>query len=215
MSIELVIFDYDGVLVDSFPALHEIYLTIGERFQVSVPSDIEAFRSFYGYNYMECLDKLGIPRDKLVDVQSLFKQEVVKKNPELFPEMKTVLEEMSEEYELVIVSANRIEEIKQKLERFDIEDHFSDIIADSRAQSDEPFGKVTAISEYIAEHGYEFSSVVSIGDRDIDFDVAEEIGIPWMILTNYGWGHSHTDHQWLVNTPRELPGVIEQINAHL
>ena len=55
IMIKAVIFDYDGVIVDTLPAVFEVYKVICRRFGVREPRDIEEYRSLYGYNFKSCL----------------------------------------------------------------------------------------------------------------------------------------------------------------
>jgi len=82
--IKLIIFDYDGVIVDSFKTVYEVYKIICQKLGVKKPKNIEVFRNIYGYNLIECQENLGIAPANFKKAGKIFEEEVVKKNPKLF-----------------------------------------------------------------------------------------------------------------------------------
>ena len=58
-TIKAIIFDYDGVIVDSFPSVFEVYKIIAAECGGHIPKDLEEFRELYGYDYRECLRNLA------------------------------------------------------------------------------------------------------------------------------------------------------------
>ena len=101
-KIKAIIFDYDGVIVDSFPSVFEIYKGICDEFKLKFPSEIEEFRKIYGYNYQECCQNLGIKGQNIDRANEIFKTRIVKKEHQIFDGIKNVLIELNKKYKLFI-----------------------------------------------------------------------------------------------------------------
>lgn len=80
-----IIFDYDGVIVDSFISVFEVYEKICKRFKVAYQKTLEEFRKLYGYNYKELQKNLGIDEKDADEVGKIFSAEIVKKLHGVFP----------------------------------------------------------------------------------------------------------------------------------
>ncbi len=65
MSIKCIIFDYDGVIVDSFDSMHAVYQILCKELGYNCPTDREIFRKMYGRDYKDLYVSLGIPKKSL------------------------------------------------------------------------------------------------------------------------------------------------------
>ena len=96
----LIIFDYDGVIVDSFPTIHQSYIGVCKKLNVKCTEDLEEFKKVFGRNSTEAYRNLGIDPNN-PDLHDLFYGEVLKQEPKLFEGITKVIEELSEKYQLV------------------------------------------------------------------------------------------------------------------
>ncbi len=63
--IKLIFFDYDGVIVDSFPTIYNVYRVMVRELGIKkFPDTLEEFCQIYGRNYRKCYENLGIPVEK-------------------------------------------------------------------------------------------------------------------------------------------------------
>ena len=127
--IKLIIFDYDGVIVDSFANIHDVYKIMCTKLGKSCPEDVKEFRRVYGYNSSECYSNLGFSEEEKVKAEGIFKEEILKKEPKLFEGIIETLRELHKNYKLVVISSSHKEEVDQKLEKFHILEFFDDVIA--------------------------------------------------------------------------------------
>jgi len=207
--VKVIIFDYDGVIVDSFPGVFEVYKVICREFNVNCPTDIEEFRKLYGYNYFECLGNLGIDVANLDKVQEIFRREIRKYSHGLFPGTDELIKKLSEKYDLYLVSASHEEEIASKLENFDVSKYFKE----SYSSSGKGVSKSKLIKNIIDNNNLELEEVISIGDRLIDYDVAKKVGLDDsnIIITKYGWGFDNSELK-LKNIAHKPGDILDIIN---
>ena len=57
--VKWIIFDYDGVIVDSFPIVYEIYKMMCLKLNKEFPKDIEGFKKVYDHTSSGCYNHLG------------------------------------------------------------------------------------------------------------------------------------------------------------
>ncbi|MFH1325211.1 MAG: HAD-IA family hydrolase [archaeon] len=198
--IKLIIFDYDGVIVDSFENIHKIYQIICDKLGKSCPETIEEFRKIYGYNYFECYKKLGITGEEHEKAGEIFKEEVIKQEPLMFEGVDKVIKELAEKYKLALVSSTYKEEVMQKLEKFNLKEYFSSIVGMGTATISKAEGFVNAMKRF----GVSKDETLIIGDREIDYNAAQKAGIKNKILVDYGWGYN----------PENLEGFNQKIKVY-
>lgn len=214
--IKLIIFDYDGVIVDSFQNIYEVYRIICKKLEKKgFPETIDRFRELYGYNARELSRNLGVREDEFPKSDEIFAEEIVKKNPKLFKDIQEVIRELSKEYNLVLVSATTKSEVTQKLKNFGIYDCFSMVIA---SENKAPMNKVPAFKKVLEDFKMKPEEVAMIGDRNIDYDKGVEAGLLGrnIILVEYGWGYDKNKINgdicsYKVNSPKDIIKAIESL----
>jgi len=197
--IKLIIFDYDGVIVDSFSAVHIAYQNLCKRLNLNCPTDISTFKKIYGKSSLEANQNLGITDYAKASV--IFKEEIMKLRPRLYDGIKGVLEKLSKQYKLVILSSGYYDDLVLKLKEFEIYDLFEEVYA--RVDSAKRLSKREYIPLILSKYFVHASEVFMVGDRDYDFEEGKASGINNIILVNYGWGHSENmSHP--VNVPEDI-----------
>lgn len=207
-SIKAVIFDYDGVIMDSFGSVFNAYKKICESLKVSCPDNVDEFRNMYGYSYRDLHRNLGIKDADTNYVQDFFEREMVGSEHEIFPGILEVLNELSGAYDLFLVTASHSNEVLKKLKIFDLKRFFKQIYCGA----DKKIRKADLIKSLLEENNHSTENVISIGDRLIDYDVAKKVGIrdENIILVRYGWGldESKINKAKVVNSPKEILNFI-------
>jgi phosphoglycolate phosphatase-like HAD superfamily hydrolase len=217
--IQAIIFDYDGVIVDSFPDLYEIYKVICKELNKKMPGTIKEFGRFYGYTFEEAYTNLGIinPEERK-KAELIFKEDIAKTKPPIFKTIPEVLDQLSKKYKIFLLSSNYKEEVKKKIGSFGLIGYFSDIIGKEKSEPTH-FDKSKEITKLIKKHNLDETKVVMIGDRNVDYDEAQRAGIN-IILVEYGWGYEKEkldgyNIRTLVNKPLDILKALKEIEDSL
>ena len=72
MNTEAVIFDYDGVLVNSYPALFKVYLELAKRLGVKPFKDVQEMRKIYKFTHHEVNRYWGFGPEKDAEISQLY-----------------------------------------------------------------------------------------------------------------------------------------------
>ena len=185
--IKLILFDYDGVIVDSFQNVYEVYSTICKKLGKKFPEGIDEFKKIYGNSSSECYNQLGFSEEERIKGNIIFKEEILKKNPSVFKGIPGLLEELHRTYKLVLLSSSYREEVEQKLTRFGIMRFFDHIIA--KENHIRRFEKTEPITSLLKKLGLRKEEALLIGDRNIDFIEGAKAGLKNILLVDYGWGY--------------------------
>lgn len=209
--IKAIVFDYDGVIVDSFLSVFDVYKLICEHFSVSCPTNVEEFRKIYGYSYIECLKNLGIQEKDFTEANSIFGREIVKMEHDIFEDILDVIKELAVKYKIFLVSASHSTEILPRLEKYGLVKVFEKIYCGA----DQKTHKSDNINGILDEYKYSINEIISIGDRAIDYDVAKKVGLDDdnIILVSYGWGFDRDKigSAKIADNPKDILKLINKI----
>lgn len=210
--IKLIIFDYDGVIVNSFKTVYEVYKTICKELGVDHPKNIEVFRNIYGYNLIECHKNLGIAQKNFKKSLKIFEREIVKKNPKLFRGIKHVLKTLNKNYILIQITANHKKEALQKLKKYDLLKYFSYV---DGAEGQKRFFKPKVINQIAKKYKARKNEIIYIGDRNVDYSAGKKAGLKNILIVDYGWGYDKNKiprQKYIIKKPEGLLKAIKHIN---
>jgi len=212
--IKLIIFDYDGVIVDSFPTIHEVYKMTAEMLNKACPEDIDEFRKVYGHTSRECYSNLGYSEEEKIKANLIFKEEVLKKEPKAFENIVEVIKTLHKNYKLAVASSTYKAEVEQKLEKLGILEAFDFILARENDNIGR-FEKSESIKKIVNALAIEFNEALLIGDRMVDFVEGTEAGLKNILLVDYGWGYDIAEipeykQEILVNNPVDILEAVKR-----
>lgn len=185
---KLVIFDYDGVIVDSFPTQYEIYKVICQKLGKKIQPTIGEYSKAFWEGYIPYRASVGITtkeENELAD--KIYGEEVIKHKPPLFDGIREVLLELEKNYVIALVSANYKHNVLDKLAYYQIHHHFHHLIG-LEENSHDVLDKCVEIKKLLEQLGIDAKDALMIGDRNTDYFEAKAAGLDKIILTNYGWG---------------------------
>ena len=211
--IKAIIFDYDGVIVDSFSSHHRAHQILCRELGVKCPENVEEFKRVFGYNFIEGYQNLGISKKDYPKAGKIYERERLKSKLALFGGIKKVLKELSQNYKLILISSNYIKELKQKLENFQMSNYFSEVIgADVYHKR---FDKTEPIKQFMQKQGLNPNQVIFIGDRNVDYDEGKKAGLKHILLVEYGWGYDHKiipRQEYIIEKPADILKAVKSLN---
>jgi phosphoglycolate phosphatase len=184
MKYQLVIFDFDGTLADSFPWFMEVFDQISDRFHFrKMPRvELEALRSC---SPTEILRRLGIRAWKMPFIashmRSLMARDVDRIT--LFRGVDVTLRQLAEQgTALAVVSSNSQENVRRILgpENAALVRYYECGAA--------LLGKQSKFRRVLARAGVPLEAAISIGDEVRDLEAARRVGIAFGAVS---WGYSN------------------------
>jgi phosphoglycolate phosphatase len=207
MTYQLVIFDFDGTLADSFPWFLGVFNTIADRYRFT---RVEAHEgaALRGLSARQIIQHLGVPRWKLPLIarhaRSLAKRD--RAQIVLFAGVDQMLQQLQTAgITLAVVSTNSEETVRHVLGPANA----ARITYYGCGAS--MFGKRTHFRRILKRSGVRPQDALCIGDEIRDIDAATNEGIPFGAVA---WGYTHID-ALTAHAPAEVFLDVKDIVARL
>ncbi len=205
-----IMFDFDGTLADSKDVAFKIYNELAEEhnYKKIKKSEIpEISRA----SIVEKCKMLNVPKFKLAflfyEATKRFKEHIL--NINLFDGIKEVVDILNnEDFNLVVVSSNSEDAIKEILHRNDVH-VFTNIFSSKNL-----FGKHKTINNYIKKNNLKREDIIYVGDELRDIDSCKKSGVK---IISVSWGFDSPEllmnnkPDYLVNTPGEIVDIAKGI----
>jgi len=217
--IKAVIWDFDGVMVDSFNTCFLAYQEIFKQAGKKPFEDIKDFHQWYDSEWPNNFKRLGIPfsgekYDKCVE---LFKNKMQNNNFSFYSDIEEVLKQTRKRYSFAIVSSNHRSTITDKLDKHNLTDLFNIIVSHiDGIIKPNPYQFLVAMDEIKVSP----DEVISVGDVSKDVLTAKNAGVENIVSVTYGWENKKTQDKRLkelgvmpsvfVDSPKEL---LEYFNS--
>lgn len=199
-----IIFDYDGVIVDSFENAIAAYREVFRHLGLPRPDEDDNVRVAVSGGFINCLRGLGIKDDDLKAASLIYQREIIKRHHHIFPGVEEMIKELSTKYKLFVVSASHSLELKNKLGEAGLLGYFKDVMGGA----DNNIRKSDLMTSLLEEYGYLPNEAVSVGDRAVDYMASIAAGIPDenIVMVSYGWGldMSKIGKAKVVDTPQSV-----------
>jgi len=214
-KIKLIIFDYDGVIVDSFPTIHKAYQSVCKKLGKRCPSKFSDFRKIYGMSLKDLYNNLGfLTEEERKKVRELSDEEILKQEPKFFHKIDEVIKVLGKEYKLILVSFNSQKEIERKLGTLGVKEHFDKVIGSNPSEF---IKKSDMLKKLISDSRLNPEEIILIGDRINDYYDAKEAGINNILLVDYGWGYDLKkipEHKQnvVIKAPWDIIKAVESFN---
>ena len=213
---KLVIFDFDGVLVDTLTmacdAYNQFFLEMGilDRLNSGNKLSKRQFQDFFDSNWRSSLAKIGVTGGKLnrcIEIYSHFVDKYSDKSI-VFPGVRELLSELRDKgYRMVIASNNVNERVIERLKNENLMDFFEEIIDETHGLKPDPAG----IIALLVRLNLKPEEAVMVGDMDGDITAAKNANLKKAIAVSWGYHHperlKHADI--IIDSPEELLKVIE------
>lgn len=205
--IKIVIFDFDGTLVDTFDLIFDITNRLSVEFGYKQTKK-EEIPHIEKLSPLQLINQSGISIFKvpflLRKIRTEFHKEIEKVN--LFAGIKeTLLSLKNQGFQLGIITSNGEENVSTILQKYDL------LIFDFMASGTTLFGKHKIIRKYLKSQKIQPEEIVYVGDETRDINSAKKakvkvIGVTWGFNSRDALSEYQPDA--LVDKPQELMEVI-------
>jgi HAD superfamily hydrolase (TIGR01509 family) len=187
--VKAVLFDWDGTLLDSFPAGYHASVTVLRHFGIDV--DRERFLETYSPNWYETYRILGVPETEWGNADRLWRKIYHLQTSELFPFAASILERLRQAgMSLGLVTSGDRERVLREIERFGLQGVFASVVCFEDTHEKKPHP--APLTRGLEELGAAPSAAVYVGDRPEDIYMGQTVGTftigvesqygPWEIL---------------------------------
>jgi phosphoglycolate phosphatase len=208
MKKSVIIFDFDGTIADSLPAIIDIINSHSKQFGIPI-LDSASVEELRGMNYQQILKKYHIPLYKLFFWVLISQRELHKKIDKvlLFPGMKEVISQLKENYRLGILTTDSKENVQKFLANNQLE-VFEFIQAELNL-----FGKDKALLGLLKKLKLSKDEVIYIGDEVRDIEACQRASID---IISVSWGFNTKEFLasyqpvYLVEKPSEVVEILSK-----
>jgi HAD superfamily hydrolase (TIGR01509 family) len=172
--VRTVLFDWDGTLLDSFPAGYHASVTVLRHYGVEV--DRKRFLETYSPNWYETYRILGVPESEWDNADQLWRRTYREQKSELFPFALELLERLMQAgLALGLVTSGNRERVFHEIDRFGLRSSFSAIVCFEDTQKKKPHPAPLALG--LERLSAEAANAVYVGDRPEDIYMGQSAGI--------------------------------------
>ncbi len=199
---KLLLFDFDGVLVDSIDVYEKTVTDCLKKIGQPLTRGREEFLELFEGNFYESLKQKGVNMDKFTaaSVDILSKVNYTDMKP--FDAIRPVLRELAKNHPLIIISSNDSPTIKEALRLYHFNGIFDDILG-----SDFMLSKKDKMLHVIRKYNVTLQDIYYIGDTTGDIKEGKQAGVQTVGVT-WGW-HSKelmttSQPDYLFDKPEDL-----------
>ncbi len=205
-SLETLLFDLDGTLLDSFAAHYRAYEIMLPQFGIEVSR--EQFFAVYSPDWLETYRQVGLREDQWEAADEVWRAAVRTVAVAPFPEAAALLTQLAGRYRLGLITSGSKERVQRDLAQTKLGDFFEVIITGGDVARPKPDAQ--GIELALAALGTTSEGAVYIGDTVVDYETAVAAGIPFIGI------HSHfqpfpPDAKFpRIDCLSELPALLEK-----
>ena len=210
MKKKLIVFDFDGVIIDSF-AEHKrrydyVYRTFGKR---NPAKTLKEWKEWHDSAWELNFTRVGIEGKQIGVALERYWNGFAYAKSKPFEGIAKVLQALSREYKLAIVSNTKSREIAKTLSKFGLKKYFP-VIQGGEGKS----GKAERLGEVLKKCKARAADAVIIGDTPADILAGKAVGVKTLAVL-YGWGTKQQVHaekpDATARKPRDIPKAVGKL----
>jgi len=207
--IKAVIFDFDGVIVDSYEATIFYMQKTLRHFNKKAPAKKD-FDKFLGLKARDIIKGLlpNIEEKELEKMYEYSKEESVKAVPHivLIDGARDVLEQLSNSYKLGVVSSRGKQTLDILLDKFNLRDYFKSVISREDVEHHKPHPE--SLLKALFQLKTKAEETVYIGDMEEDILAAKAASVVSIFIKRKGKGNYNADYT--VKNITEIPKLLDE-----
>ena len=168
-----ILFDWDGTLLDSFPAGYRASITVLQHYGIEV--DRERFLETYSPNWYESYEKLGVPREEWDNADQMWRRTYRNEVSEPFPFVRQLLVSLRDAgLTLGLVTAGNRDRVVGELDNFELGEFFSVVVCFEDTEEKKPHP--APLTRALVHLDVTPQATVYVGDRPEDIIMGQKVG---------------------------------------
>ncbi len=200
MPIEAVVFDMDGVLIDSFEAWYATEKPTIEKLLNKQVNKEEYKTKFFGTATPLLLASLGAPKNKIPEMAEKHEKEFLKhlNKIQIFPETEVILSALKENgLKLAVLSNNRKIVVDSTIEHFNLKKYFDIIMGIETKPKPHPDGLLKILDTFKIDK----TRAIYVGDTEVDRETGKNADVRTVIVGKE------------LKTLLDLPGLVQWLDV--
>lgn len=168
-----VLFDWDGTLLDSFPAGYHASITVLKHYGIDI--DRERFLETYSPNWYYTYEKLGMPREEWDNADQMWRKIYRDQTSEPFPFVAKLLESLRETgLTLGLVTSGNRTRVVRELEAHRLGEFFAVVVCFEDTEEKKPHP--APLTHALDRLDLAPDKTVYVGDRPEDIVMGQKVG---------------------------------------
>jgi len=205
-SKKILLFDFDGTIVDSIDVALEAYNAIAYDYSLPKMQDKKAFVKLYDDNFYSSLMKLGLLREKIQDFTRELREWFLKcgYGAKLFSGMKEVVNKLAEKNQLIVITSNIGFTVKGLIKEAGL--NIEEVLGGDKETS--KMKKILSVKKRFPD-----AELYYIGDTKGDVLEGQRAGVKTIAVS---WGYhareelEKVEPDFIVNKPEELLNIFKE-----
>ena len=135
-SASVILFDWDGTLLDSFAADVRAYMEMFRAMEIEW--DAAKFEEHYSPDWYRVYRAVRLPRAKWIEADRLWRLAYASETPPLLPGARRILRMLSRKFRLGIVTSGSRARVRKQLRSFELAQYFSACVCAEDASHRKP-----------------------------------------------------------------------------
>jgi HAD superfamily hydrolase (TIGR01509 family) len=132
----VVLFDWDGTLLNSYAADTAAYLAMFRALEIEWK--IEQLEKHYSPDWYKVYRAAGVPRVKWTHADQLWRTAYSAERPALLPGARTVVRSLARKFTLAIVTSGSRDRVRRQIDEFGFTNHFATLVCGEDTQRKKP-----------------------------------------------------------------------------
>jgi phosphoglycolate phosphatase len=207
-SLQGVLFDWDGTLIDSYAADSSAYLAMFR--EMGIPWGLEELARHYSPNWYRVYRAAKLPRARWDDADRAWRAQYAKHSPRLIAGVRQVLARLGRAHHLGLVTSGDRDRVTRQLRAFRLTRVFGARVCSGDTPEKKPHPAPLRLA--LQQLRLKPSACVYVGDSPEDLEMAKRAGVPAIAVL----GPFPTEKRlraarpdFLLESIRELPETLK------
>ena len=201
MKLKLIVFDFDGVLINSLPNMIYSWNKVRRKFKID--NQFTEFYKFIGLEFYEILENLKIKKKDFLKIKKAYSKfsNEGSNRIKLYKNVKKTLLKLNKITPLAILTSKDKARTKKILKKLLSEISFQSVQSPTKKFRSKPSSDL--LLKLIAENNVNLDQVLFIGDSVYDYQMAKRSHVKF-IYAKYGYSNLNNNKMNTINSINQI-----------